>query len=186
VGLSMGGYIAFAFWRLYPHRVRALVLADTRAVADTPQGRQNRQESVQRVQAQGTQAIVEGMLPKLLSPNTLQNRPKVVAHVRRMMTHTPATGVVGALQGMAERPDATLTLSTITVPTLIVVGADDAITPPAEAEAMRETILSAQGERTAGDKVHGVIIPDAGHLTPLENPPAFNQALREFLAGLPG
>jgi 3-oxoadipate enol-lactonase len=186
VGLSMGGYIAFASWRLYPHRVRALVLADTRAVADTPQGRQNRQESVQRVQAQGTQAIVEGMLPRLLSPNTLRNKPKVVAHARRMMTNTPATGVVGALQGMAERPDATLTLSTITVPTLIVVGADDAITPPAEAEAMRETILSAQGERTAGDKVHGVIIPDAGHLTPLENPPAFNQALREFLAGLPG
>lgn len=187
-GLSMGGYIAFAFWQIYPHLVRALVLADTRAAADTVAGRLNRQAMIQRVQAEGTGAIVDEMLPKLLSPTTLEGKPEVVAHARRMMVNTPAAGVVGALQGMAERPDSTPGLATITVPTLIVVGEDDAITPPAEAEAMRSTILSAHRSRAARREIPSVTlarIPDAGHLAPLENPPAFNQALREFLAALP-
>jgi pimeloyl-ACP methyl ester carboxylesterase len=176
-GLSMGGYVAFAFWRNYPHLVRGLVLADTRAAADTVEGRDNRYATVERVQAEGTGAVVEGMLPKLLSPTTLEGKPNVVLHARRMMAGTPATGVVGALQGMAERPDSTVTLATISVPTLIVVGEDDVITPPAEAAAMQNAIQAASPTAS----VTLARIPDAGHLAPLENPAAFNQALRQFL-----
>jgi len=185
-GHSMGGYVAFAFWRIYPHLLRALVLSDTRAAADTAEGRQNRYATIEQVEAQGTEAIVEGMLPKMLSPLTLENKPKIVLHARRMMTNTPPAGAVGALEGMARRPDSTPTLSTITVPTLILVGEDDAITPPAEAEAMRAAILAPRHGRTARH-IPGVAlarIPDAGHLAPLENATAVNQALRDFLADL--
>lgn len=181
VGLSMGGYIAFAFWRIYPHLVRALVLADTRAAADTPDARLNRQAMIDQVKAAGTEPIVEEMLPKLLSPATLKNKAEVVAHTQRMMAGTPAPGVIGALHGLAERPDSTRMLRTLAVPTLILVGEDDAITPPADAEAMQRAILSARRP----PNVSLVRIPDAGHLAPLENPTAVNQALREFLASLP-
>lgn len=186
-GLSMGGYIAFAFWRIYPHLVRALVLADTRAAADTAEARQNRYAMVEQVKIEGTKAVVEGMLPKLLSPTTLESQPKVVMHARRMMTNTPPAGVIGALQGMAQRPDSTPTLATISVPTLIVVGEDDVITPPGEAEAMRTAILAPRHGRDTPKipDVTLVRVADAGHLAPLENPGPFNQALREFLAGLP-
>jgi len=187
-GLSMGGYIAFAFWRIYSHLVRALVLVDTRAAADTAESRQNRYAMVEQVKTEGTKAMVEGMLPKLLSPTTLDSKSKVVMHARRMMTNTPPAGVIGALQGMAQRPDSTPTLATISVPTLIVVGEDDVITPPGEAEVMRTAILATRHGRDT-PKIPAVTlvrIADAGHLAPLENPGAFNQALREFLAGLPG
>jgi pimeloyl-ACP methyl ester carboxylesterase len=186
-GLSMGGYIALAFWRIYPHLIRGLLLSDTRAAADTAEGRQNRYAMIEQVEAEGTESIVEGMLPKMLSPATLENEQKIVLHTRRMMTNTPPAGVVGALQGMARRPDSTPTLATITVPTLILVGEDDAITPPAEAEAMRASIRAPRHGRTARHVPDVTLarIPDAGHLAPLENPAAVNQALRDFLASLP-
>jgi pimeloyl-ACP methyl ester carboxylesterase len=183
-GLSMGGYVAFAFWRIYPHLVRALVLADTRAAADTPDARQNRYAMIDLVKDQGTAGSVESMLPNLLSPATLKSKPKIVIHARRMMVNTPTAGVIGALEGMARRPDSTQALETITVPTLIIVGEDDAITPPTEAEAMRDAILAARRQQHAPD-VTLARIPDAGHLAPLENPRAVNQALQAFLSGLP-
>lgn len=182
-GLSMGGYVVFAFWRLYPERVRALLLANTRAAADTREGKQNRQAMIERVQAAGKDAIVEDLLLKLLSPATLERKPEVVAHARQMMANTPASGVIGALQGMAQRPDSTPTLATITVPTLIIVGEDDTIIPPAEGEAMRSQILSKRDD--PAPTVGLVRVPQAGHLAPMENPTAFNQALRGFLATLP-
>jgi 3-oxoadipate enol-lactonase len=172
-GLSMGGYVAFAFWRRYPQRVRALILADTRASADTPAARQGRYATVERVRAEGTASVVDGMLPKLLAPATLENKPDILAHARRMMSGAAAEGVIGALLGMAERPDSTPTLATITAPALVVVGEHDAITPPTDADAMHTAIPGARL----------VVIPAAGHLAPLENPTAFNQALREFLSG---
>jgi 3-oxoadipate enol-lactonase len=182
-GLSMGGYIAFAFWRMYPDRLRALVLADTRAAADTPEGRENRYKMIQQAQNEGIRPIVAGMLPKMVSPVTLESEPQVVAQARRMMEHTPVDGVVGALQGMAQRPDSTSTLPTIDVPTLILVGEDDAITPPTEARRMRDEMLAAnRGQRP---KVRLVTVPRAGHLSPLENPAAVNQALHDFLVSLP-
>jgi 3-oxoadipate enol-lactonase len=177
-GLSMGGYIVFAFWRRYSNLVKALILADTRAGADTPEGRDGRYTMIQRVEAGGTQAIVDDMLPKMLSPTTLKNAPEVVAHARRMMANTPAGGVIGALKGMAQRPDSSPTLATISVPTLVVVGEDDAITPPSEAEAMESQI------RSAGPAPEVILarIPNAGHLAPMENPSVFNQTLQQFLA----
>lgn len=180
-GLSMGGYVALAFWRRYSHVVRALILADTRAAADTPEDREGRYAMIQRVEVEGTEAIVDDMLPKLLSPFTLENRPEVVAKARHMMANTPAGGVVGALRGMAQRPDSTPALATIAVPTLIAVGEDDIITPPSEAETMQREIV------TAGQAPDVVLarIPQAGHLAPLENPAAFNQAFRELLTDLP-
>jgi 3-oxoadipate enol-lactonase len=181
-GLSMGGYVAFAFWRLYPQQIRALVLADTRSAADTPEGRKGRYAMIERVQAEGSKAIVEGMLPALLSASTLEKKPEVVAHARRMMANTPGVGVIGALQGMAERPDSTPTLATIDVPMLIAVGEDDAITPPSEAEAMQQAMMKGSQDRS----VVLARIANAGHLAPLENPAAFNSALLNFLASLGG
>ena len=183
VGLSMGGYVALAFWRVYPHLVQALVLTDTHAAADTPDSRLNRQAMVRRVKAEGSATVVAEMLPKLLSPATWK-KSEVVEHARRMMDATPPAGMIGALQGLAERPDSTSTLATITVPTLIITGQDDALTPPAQAKAMRDAILVRRRGRTTIPEVALSIIPQAGHLTPLENPAAFNQTLREFLAGL--
>jgi pimeloyl-ACP methyl ester carboxylesterase len=133
---------------------------------------------IQRVEADGTRAIVDDMLPNLLSPTTLKTAPEVVARARRMMVNAPPGGVIGALKGMAQRPDSTPTLATISVPTLIAVGEDDAITPPAEAEAMESEILSAD---PAPDVVLARI-PNAGHLAPLENPSVFNKTLEQFLA----
>jgi 3-oxoadipate enol-lactonase len=181
-GLSMGGYIAFAFWRIYPHLVRGLVLADTRAAADTPEARQSRERMVELVQRDGTGAIANEMVPRLLSETTLMDRPEVVDHARRMIVRMPVAGIVGALQGMAQRPDSTPTLSTITVPTLIAVGEDDTLTPPDEAEEMRSAIVS--GRHADAPDVVLARIPQAGHLSPLENHLPFSAALREFLAGI--
>jgi pimeloyl-ACP methyl ester carboxylesterase len=184
VGLSMGGYVSFAFWRLYPNVVRALVLADTRAAPDTPEGKQNRQDMIQRVQSEGVEPIAEEMLSNVLSNVTLADNADAVQQARRMMTGASVEGIVGALQGMIERPDSRPTLPSIAVPTLIVVGEDDTLTPPSEAEAMRDAILGEGRGGTATRRVpevRVVRIPGAGHLSPLENPGAFNQALREFL-----
>lgn len=184
VGLSMGGYVSLAFWRLYPNVVRALVLADTRAAPDTPEGKQNRQDMIQRVQSEGVEPIAEEMLSNVLSNVTLADNTDAVQQARRMMTGASVEGIVGALQGMMERPDSRPTLPGIAVPTLIVVGEDDTLTPPSEAEAMRDAILGEGRGGTATRRVpeaRVVRIPGAGHLSPLENPGAFNQALREFL-----
>jgi 3-oxoadipate enol-lactonase len=179
VGLSMGGYIAFAFWRSYPELVQALVLADTRATADTPEGRQNRQEMIEQVRAEGTRPIADQMVARLLSALTLEKKPAVVSHARRMILNTPVDGVVGALQGMAQRPDSTPLLETITVPTLILVGEEDTVTPPQAAAEMQAGIQSPR--RSDAPEVELVHIRQAGHLSPLENPEVFNLALREFL-----
>ncbi len=190
VGLSMGGYVALSFWRIYPHLVRALVLADTRSAADTPQARLDREIMIEYVWDGAQSIIIEEMLPRLLASSTLQDEPQVVEHVRRMMNDTPPAGLVGALQGMAQRRDATPTLSTLTVPTLIAVGEHDARTPPAQATDMQLAILAPRrghiSRRTVPPPVTLALIPGAGHLAPLENPAAFNRALREFLDGLPG
>lgn len=183
-GLSMGGYISFAFWRLYPNVVRALVLADTRAAPDNPEGKQNRLDMIQRVQSEGVEPIAEEMLPNVLSDRTLTENPDAVQQARRMMTDASVAGIVGALQGMIERPDSRPTLPTIAVPTLIMVGEEDTLTPPSEAEAMRDAILDEGAGGTTTrlvPKVRIVRIPGAGHLSPLENPDDFDEALREFL-----
>jgi 3-oxoadipate enol-lactonase len=172
-GLSMGGYIAFAFYRKYSGRVRGLVLVDTRPQADSDEARANRAVTAERVTEHGVAALADGMLEKLLSPATFKDQPDLVRTVRAMMSRQSVSGTLAALYGMAERPDSRPMLGEISVPTLVVVGADDMLTPVADAELMVDAI--------PGSDL--VVIPDAGHLSNLEQPQVFNQALREFLAG---
>ena len=173
-GLSMGGYVAFEFLRKFPGRVRALVLADTRPQADTEEGRRAREENAQRALKEGMTPVVESMLPKLLAPATLGRGGGVVESVRASMLGTSPEGAAAALRAMAGRRDQTDLLPSVSVPTLILVGAEDAITPPADAEAMRAKI--------AGSRL--TVLDGAGHLSNVERPEEFNRALLEFLRGL--
>jgi len=174
-GLSMGGYVALALYRAHPSRVRALVLADTRAKADNEEARRAREENAQRALAEGMQPIVESMLPKLLSQRTREGEPEVVARVCEMMSGVIPEGAAAALRGMALRRDQTDLLSKLDVPVLIIVGSEDAVTPPSEAEAMHALI---EGSRLR-------VIEGAGHVSNVERPEEFDRALAEFLEGLP-
>ncbi len=170
-GLSMGGYVALAFYRNFPARVKALILADTRPQADTEEGKRIRAQQVEQVLTSGMSPIVDAMLPKLLSPETVSKRPEVVKRIRDMMFQTKPAGAAAALQGMACRDNQTELLSKIRVPTLILVGREDAITPVQDSETMHA--------RIAGSRL--VIIENAGHVSNVERPEEFNQALAAFL-----
>lgn len=173
VGLSLGGYVAFAMLRKAAARISALLLADTRATADTEQAREARLAMLRRAAHDGPGAwLADEMIPKLLSPHTLQHRPEVASAVRQMIGRQTLQPVRGAIQRMLTRPDSTPDLVRITVPTAIVVGADDAMTPVAEARAMHQAIAGSMLE----------IIPEAGHLSNLEQPTDFNGALSRLLA----
>jgi pimeloyl-ACP methyl ester carboxylesterase len=173
-GCSMGGYAAFAMLRRHADRIRALILQDTRAGADNEEARKNRSLLAEKVLRQGAAAAVEAFLPKLVGETTHKERPQVVTWIRETILATPARGIADALAGLAARADSTPTLREIRVPTLIVCGAEDVLTPPAEAEAMRRAI--------AGSRLE--IIPKAGHLANLEDPAAYNAVLATFLASL--
>jgi 3-oxoadipate enol-lactonase len=171
-GLSMGGYVTLAFYQLFPGRVEKLLLADTRAQADTEEGKATRADQVQQIQAEGMTGIVNAMLPKLLSPETVSKQPEIVKRVRDMMMHTSPEGAIGALRGMAEREDQTERLTQINVPTLIVVGKEDPITPVADSQKMHEGIADSQL----------VVIENASHVSNIEQPEQFNRALKDFLS----
>jgi 3-oxoadipate enol-lactonase len=173
-GLSMGGYVALALYRMFPLRARALVLADTRSGADTEEGRENRETQAQKALQEGMAGIADAMLPKLLSPKTVARNPAVVARVREMIIKTNPEGAAAALRGMAERRDQTSFLSRIISPGLIIVGREDQITPLADAELMKKEIGGSRLE----------IIEDAGHVSNIEQPEAFNRALTRFLREL--
>ena len=170
-GLSMGGYVALAFVKQFPSRVKALVLADTRAQADTEEGKQTRHQQAEKALSEGMAGIADAMLPKLLTPETVSKRPEVVKRVRDMMLKTKPQGAASALLGMAEREDQTEFISTISVPTLVLVGREDAITPVADSEKMQSKI--------AGSRL--VIIENAGHVSNLEQTERFNAALLKFV-----
>jgi len=173
-GLSMGGYIAWQFHRKFAARLRGLVLCDTRAGADSPDAAAGRLATADRVVREGPQVVVDAMTPKLLAPSTLANRPDVVQAVKRMMTANDRQGIAAASRGMGQRPDMTACLAEIRCPTLVLVGEFDAPSPPAEMRRIAEAISGARF----------VQIPDAGHLTPMEQPAEFNNAVLEFLAGI--
>jgi pimeloyl-ACP methyl ester carboxylesterase len=173
-GLSMGGYVALAFYRRFPLRVRALLLADTRPQADTEEARRSRAEQEKIILRDGMEAIADSFLTKVLAPATLSERAEVVARVRRMITTTDPQGAVAALRAMAARPDHTDFLPTIFPPTLIMVGSQDKLTPPADAELMHREIR--------GARLH--IIDGAAHLSNIERPAEFNRALADFLQTL--
>lgn len=170
-GVSMGGYAALAFVRRHPVRLRALVLADTKAGADTDQARRARAEQADKVRREGSAAIADAVLPKLVGKTTHEQRPQVVARLRDMILANPARGIADALAGLAARADSTPTLREIRVPTLVVCGEEDVITPPTEAEAMHAAIPGSTLE----------LLPKAGHLASVETPEAFNRVLEAFL-----
>jgi 3-oxoadipate enol-lactonase len=171
VGLSMGGYVAFQFERKYRDKLRALVLCDTRAVADTPEAAQARLSMAQKVLDAGTTPVVESMLPKLFGATALANGTEGVESVRRTMLATSPQGMAAALRGMAARSDVTAKLPRISVPTLVIVGQDDAISPVDEMRGVAQLIPGSEF----------VVIPGAGHMTPVEAPAAFNEAIVQFL-----
>jgi pimeloyl-ACP methyl ester carboxylesterase len=173
-GLSMGGYIAFQFARKYASRLKALVLCDTRAVADTPEGAQARRKMADEVQVSGVAGVADAMLPKLLAPDTKNRHAEAVEAVRTMISAASPAGISAAQRGMAARPDSSQLLSQINIPTLVLVGQHDSISTVDEMRTIASAISSAQFQ----------IIADAGHLSPLENSAAFNSALRDFLATL--
>ena len=170
-GLSMGGYVALAFYKQFPSRVRALVLADTRAQADTEEAKQTRVQQAEKALSEGMAGIADAMLPKLLTPETVSKRPEIVKRVRDMMLKTKPEGAASALLGMAEREDQTPLLSKITAPTLILVGAEDAITPVADSEKMHNAI--------AGSRL--VVLENAGHVSNLERSEVFYRNFKDFL-----
>jgi pimeloyl-ACP methyl ester carboxylesterase len=173
-GLSMGGYIALAFYRKFASRVAGLILAATRAGADSLEGKANRDKAVQLAQQSGAGAIAESMLGKMLAPQTYTTRPDLVEQARKIMMSASVEGITGALLAMRDRPDSTPLLSQIHCSTLVVHGAEDQLIPPKEAEAAQAAIPNARLALLAG----------AGHLLNLEQPVAFNQALHEFLTRL--
>jgi 3-oxoadipate enol-lactonase len=173
-GLSMGGYIAWQFWLKYADRLAALVLCDTRAVADTPQAKAGRAELAARVKSEGPQAAADAMLPKLFGPESQRDNPAAIAEIRAAILRNSPAGIAAALDGMAQRPDAGDLLGGINVPTLVIVGEHDAISIPAEMRTIAARIPGALFE----------VIPNAGHMSPLENPRDFNAALSRFLAAI--
>jgi YbgC/YbaW family acyl-CoA thioester hydrolase len=176
-GLSMGGYVVFEFLRRWRGRAAGLVLVDTRAEPDGIEAKRARDAAAAQARDKGAGAIAETMLPKMFAPSAATRKPEVVERVRALMAATPVAGIVGALGALRDRPDSTPLLSTLgDLPTLVLVGADDQITPPPRAAAMAAAI---PGSRF-------VTIPGAGHLSTIEEPAATTEALRTFLSGLDG
>ena len=170
-GLSMGGYVAFALLRLAARYVQGLVLADTRSQADTPEGVAGRARLLQVVQDKGPAAVADEMIPKLLGATTQQTREAVVEQVRSLVMASSSDAIAGAIRALMTRPDSTPLLASIHVPTLIIVGEEDTVTPPAASEELHRAIGGSELVRIAG----------AGHLSNLEQPESFNASLATFL-----
>ena len=173
-GLSMGGYVALAYAKKYPADLRALALVDTKAEADTPDGKSARQKMIDLVRTSGSKAVAEQMMPKMLAKDSAA-RPQLAQSLRGIMEACPAKTIEHALAAMRDRPDRSGELSAIKVPTLVIVGDADAITPPDVAQSMAAKI--------PGAKL--VTIRGAGHMSPMEQPEQVSRALRRFLEGLP-
>ncbi len=171
-GCSMGGYAAFAFVRRHPQRLAGLVLQDTRAGADTDEAKAGRAALAGKVLAEGASAAVSAFLPKLVGETTKRERELLVDGLRERILATSPQAIADALHGLAARADSRPTLAEVRVPTLVLVGTEDVLTPPAESEAMAAAIAGARLE----------VVPRAGHLANLERPDAVNAALSAFLA----
>lgn len=174
VGCSMGGYAAFALARRRPERLRGLVLVDTRAEADSAAGRQGRAQLAERVRLEGSAVARDAFLPKLLGATSQRERPELVARVEQLILAASPRGIVDGLMGLSARADSTPTLAQIRVPTLVVCGEEDVLTPPADARRLAQGI--------AGSRLE--ILPGSGHLPSLEVPEAFTRVLRSFLDGM--
>ncbi len=173
-GLSMGGYIALAYALKYAPTLLGLILLDTKAEADTPEGREQRDKTIQLVREKGPVAVGDVMQPKLLAADSARSQPDLVKRLRAMTDQQPAMTIEYALAAMKSRPDQSPHLTRIDAPTLVVVGEADAITPPAIAESMQRSIPDA---RLA-------VIRGAGHMSPMEQPEQVNGAIARFVATL--
>lgn len=173
-GLSLGGYIAFALWRRHRSRIRALILADTRAEADDAEGRQRRMDLIALAHEKGRAAVAAKLLPGLVGKTTREGNPDLYDAIHGVMMGASIEGIVGASEAMIARPDSTDLLASIDVPTLVICGDEDAITPPKSMRAMAQRIPHARFETLSG----------AGHLSNMERPAAFNHVVSEFLAAL--
>jgi 3-oxoadipate enol-lactonase len=173
VGLSMGGYVAFALLRRYREAIAALVLADTRAEDDPPEGKERRSTQQSQVRERGTAELIETLAGGLLGPVTKEQKPEVVEQAKALMD-SPPQGFIGGLEAMKNRPDSSGELTQIRVPTLIIVGENDGVTPPEASRKMHESI--------GGSRL--VVLPEAGHLSNLETPDPFTDALQDFLTHL--
>ena len=171
-GLSMGGYVTFALYSLAPERFSGIVLADTKATADTESAREGRRGLLQVARERGAAAVAEEMLPKLLGETTRRERPEVAQRVRDIVETNAVEAITGAIEAMMGRPDSTPLLDRMSFPALIAVGAEDAVTPQADAEAMQRRV----------PRSRLVVFPAAGHLSNMETPDTFSQALSDFLA----
>lgn len=171
-GLSLGGYVALALVARHPRVVRALVLANTRAEADGPEARAARDQGFDTIRIDGLDAFLNGLVPKLLRPDP---PAEVVDHVWAIAGEQDPDAVCGALMALRDRPDRVGELGAVSVPTLVIGGDQDQITPP---EAIDTLVAGIPGARK-------VVIAEAGHLSALERPAAFADALRDFIARLP-
>jgi pimeloyl-ACP methyl ester carboxylesterase len=174
-GLSMGGYVAMALLRRHPERIAALILADTKASADPDAAKANRERIAAAVESdEASTVLVDDVLPALLGTTTTSTRPLVSGRVRGLVQTAPSAAVAWAQRAMAGRPDSFETLRAFDRPALVIVGAEDVLSPPSDAEAMAEALP------------HGrlVVIPQAGHLTAVETPESFNAQVAGFLAEL--
>jgi 3-oxoadipate enol-lactonase len=173
-GLSMGGYVTFAIFRLAPERVTGMILADTRSAADSEEGVKSRRALLENVREQGVSAVADQMIGKLVGETTRRERPELAADVRRAIEANGAAGVEAAIYALMTRPDSTPDLARIACPTLIIVGEEDTVTPPADAHALHAAI--------AGSTL--TPIPRAGHLSNLEAPEDFSRTIGQWLASL--
>ncbi len=171
-GLSMGGYIAWQFVQRHRAKVRSLILCDTKASADTAEGRETRIGLAEKVVQRGPGFIAQTMPDKLFSQHTRDRQPEIVAEIQDVIRRTDPQGVAAASRGMAERPDVTPLLPSIDMPTLVIVGDEDAITTRDEMFQMSQAIPSAEF----------VSVAEAGHMAPLEQPAAVNAAIEAFLS----
>lgn len=171
VGVSIGGYVLFEFWRRHRGRVASLALIDTKAQPDNQQGRASRLQSAADVLEKGVEPFVDSMLPRLFGETTQRTRPDLVDSARKLMLKMSPQDINLVQRGMAERPDSVPTLKTINVPTLVVVGDEDTLSPAADAELMRQNIPNAEKK----------VIPRAGHYAVWEQPDDVGKVLRQFL-----
>jgi pimeloyl-ACP methyl ester carboxylesterase len=170
-GFSMGGYIVWQFVRKHGDRLRALIQCDTRAAADDDEARAGRHKMAEKVAEWGSGRVAEMMGPKLFAPSTFEAKPELVAEVRRVVEQTAPAAIAAAQRGMAARPDVNALLPTIHVPTLVLVGEQDAISTRDEMASIAAAIPNAQF----------IEIPEAGHMTTMENAAAVNDAMQTFL-----
>lgn len=173
-GLSMGGYVAWQFVRRHRRRLKGLILCDTRAIADTADGVVNRRRMAELVLRNGSEAAATAMIPALFASGSYEQRTALVEDVRQTILNTNPHGIAAAALGMAVRPDVSSELPAMDRPALLIVGAEDRISTVTEMQAIAAALPNARLE----------VIPDAGHMAPLENPAPVNAAIRAFLKAL--